>query len=146
MRVYCQCGSASSVRRSDPLSTNATALYCSCCDPECGHSFVSEMGFKHTLELPKKVQETQLSGYAQGGRVYCGCGSRAVIQKTNRLSTNVADLYCHCQNCGHRFVMALAYSHTLSPSARTTDELTIALIRSLTPDRRLALQSQLSLF
>ncbi|MEI8594021.1 ogr/Delta-like zinc finger family protein [Photobacterium sp. Hal280] len=65
MRVYCQCGSGSSVRRSVTLSADTAALYCSCRDPECGHSFVSEIGFKHTLELPEKVQD-QLSGYAQG--------------------------------------------------------------------------------
>ncbi|WP_046219118.1 ogr/Delta-like zinc finger family protein [Photobacterium halotolerans] len=96
--------------------------------------------------MPKKVQEEQPSGYAQGGRVYCGCGNAAVINKTNRFSHNVADVYCSCHHCGHRFVMALAYAHTLSPSAKTTQELAISLIKALPPEARQGLNQQLSMF
>ncbi|WP_434360905.1 ogr/Delta-like zinc finger family protein [Parasalinivibrio latis] len=88
----------------------------------------------------------QLGGYAQGGRIHCGCGSRARITKTNRLSSNVADIYCECGACGHRFVMSLSFSHTLSPSAKTTNELAMAVIRSLTPASRVQLREQLALF
>ncbi|MEI8607932.1 ogr/Delta-like zinc finger family protein [Enterovibrio sp. Hal110] len=80
-----------------------------------------------------------------GTRILCGCGKKAIIQKTNRLSTNVSDIYCHC-SCGHRFVMFRAFSHTLSPSALTTEALTMAIIRSVTPSVRRSLQQQLSLF
>ncbi|WP_062710775.1 ogr/Delta-like zinc finger family protein [Grimontia marina] len=81
-----------------------------------------------------------------GKRIVCSCGERACIQKTNRLSANVADLYCECSGCGHRFVMVRAFSHTLSPSAHTTEALALALIRSVTPSVRKTLHEQLALF
>ncbi|MDD1792534.1 ogr/Delta-like zinc finger family protein [Enterovibrio sp. ZSDZ42] len=81
----------------------------------------------------------------QGTRIFCGCGKKAVIQKTNRLSSNVSDLYCQCE-CGHRFVMFRAHSHTLSPSALTTEALTMAIIQSVTPSVRRSLHQQLALF
>ncbi|WRV99547.1 ogr/Delta-like zinc finger family protein [Grimontia sp. NTOU-MAR1] len=82
----------------------------------------------------------------KGARIFCGCGSKAIIQKTNRLSINVSDIYCHCSGCGHRFVMYRAYAYTLSPSALTTNELAVALIRSIPPSARRELKQQLSLF
>ncbi|EEY73987.1 hypothetical protein VHA_000279 [Grimontia hollisae CIP 101886] len=42
--------------------------------------------------------------------------------------------------------MCRAYAYTLSPSALTTNELAIALIRSVTPSIRQTLQQQLALF
>nr|WP_241908587.1 ogr/Delta-like zinc finger family protein [Enterovibrio norvegicus] len=86
------------------------------------------------------------AAFVQGTRIYCGCGERATIQKTNRLSSNVSDLYCVCSGCGHRFVMCRAFSHTLSPSAFTTEALTMAIIQSVTPSVRRSLQQQLALF
>ncbi|WP_327295202.1 ogr/Delta-like zinc finger family protein [Salinivibrio siamensis] len=79
---------------------------------------------------------------------FCGCGSRARITKTNRLSQNCADIYCQCTNadCGHQFVAFSHYHSPLSPSTKTTDELASALIKSLTPERRKDLHNQLSLF
>nr|WP_241903703.1 ogr/Delta-like zinc finger family protein [Enterovibrio norvegicus] len=90
--------------------------------------------------------EARLGASVKGTRVYCSCGERAHINKTNNLSTNVADVYCSCPSCGHRFVMFRAFSHTLSPSALTTEALTMAIIRSVTPSVRRSLQQQLSLF
>lgn len=53
------------------------------------------------------------------------CGSQAVIRKTNRKHRHIADIYCACQDveCGHTFVLNLTFSHTLSPSGRTGDQL-----------------------
>lgn len=146
MRVDCQCGSQAVVSRSEPDERNpkSAELYCSCRKPECGHSFVSTLGFKHSLNLPVGASH-HLGAVVHGTRIYCGCGERAIIQKTNRLSANVSDIYCQCA-CGHRFVMCRAFSHTLSPSAYTTHELTMAIIRSVTPSVRKALHQQLALF
>jgi len=81
-------------------------------------------------------------------RVFCPeCGDKSRIQKTNRISSGYADLYCSCSDpeCGHTFVMNLSFSHTLSPSAKTTSQLAIDLVRALAPEQRQELQQQLSI-
>ncbi|TSJ58798.1 ogr/Delta-like zinc finger family protein [Atlantibacter subterranea] len=47
------------------------------------------------------------------------CLADAKIRKTNRKHPQLADVYCSCSNveCGHTFVMNVAFSHTISPSA-----------------------------
>lgn len=82
-------------------------------------------------------------------RVFCPeCGDKACIQKTNRISTGYADLYCSCSDpeCGHSFVMNLSFSHTLSPSAKNTNELVIALVKSMQPEKVKELHRQLAMF
>lgn len=72
-------------------------------------------------------------------RIYCKeCGVRGRITKTNHLSDAVADLYCQCTDaeCGHTWVATLSFTHTLSPSARTTNQMALALVRGLTPQGR----------
>lgn len=81
-------------------------------------------------------------------RVFCPeCGEKSRIQKSNRLSSKYADLYCSCNDpeCGHSFVMNLSYSHTLSPSAKTTSQLTFNMIKALAPEHREELKQQLSI-
>ncbi|NOI15793.1 MAG: ogr/Delta-like zinc finger family protein [Gammaproteobacteria bacterium] len=75
------------------------------------------------------------------------CGSKSRIQKSNRMSTKYADLYCSCSDpeCGHTFVMNLSYSHTLSPSAKTTSQLAFNMVKALAPEQRAELQQQLSM-
>ncbi|MDC0611909.1 ogr/Delta-like zinc finger family protein [Vibrio sp.] len=81
-------------------------------------------------------------------RVLCPeCGCKARIQKSNRLTNSVTDLYCSCSDpeCGHSFVMNLSYSHTLSPSAKTTSQLALSLVKALPPEQRQELRQQLSM-
>ncbi|NRB25724.1 ogr/Delta-like zinc finger family protein [Shewanella sp.] len=81
-------------------------------------------------------------------RVLCpGCGSVAIIGKTNRLSLAHADLYCSCSDpeCGHTFVTNLSFSHTLSPSSRTSSAIVSELARALSPVQRQQLQQELNL-
>ncbi|WP_342609232.1 ogr/Delta-like zinc finger family protein [Vibrio tritonius] len=81
-------------------------------------------------------------------RVLCPeCGSKARIQKSNRLTNSVSDLYCSCGDpeCGHTFVMTLSYSHTLSPSAKTTNQMVLHLVKALPPEQRQQLSHQLSM-
>ncbi|ATL99336.1 transcriptional regulator [Aeromonas sp. CA23] len=81
-------------------------------------------------------------------RVYCKvCGQRGRITKTNRLSDDVSDLYCQCTDaeCGHSWVATLSFSHTLSPSSRTTSQLALSLISSLTPEARRMVFSNLGI-
>ncbi len=150
MRVYCQCGERAIVSRSNNADANCAELSCSCSNPNCGHTFVSAIGYKHSLK-PSKLHlgigaASKPSMF--GSRVYCGCGERAVIKKTNRLSNDCADLYCECKNpaCEHQFVMSLFFSHTLSPSSKTTSDLATCLIKALSPDNRDHLKQQLALF
>ncbi|WP_082856188.1 ogr/Delta-like zinc finger family protein [Vibrio sp. HI00D65] len=79
-------------------------------------------------------------------RVVCPeCGEKARIQKSNRISASYSDLYCSCSDpeCGHTFVMNLSFSHTLSPSAKTTSQLAFEMVKALAPDQRQELKQQL---
>ncbi|WP_261934019.1 ogr/Delta-like zinc finger family protein [Vibrio aestuarianus] len=81
-------------------------------------------------------------------RVLCPeCGERSRIQKSNRMSTKYADLYCSCSDpeCGHTFVMNLSYRDTLSPSAKTTSQLAFNMVKALAPEHREELKQQLSI-
>ena len=146
MRVYCQCGERAIVSKSTIKSADSADLSCSCSNPECGHSFVSAIGYRHSLK--KSTIHLGIGASLIGSRIHCGCGERAVINKTNRLSNDCADLYCECKNqeCGHQFVMSLYFSHTLSPSSKTTSNLAHCLLSVLSPERRDHLKQQLALF
>ncbi|MGL1932193.1 MAG: ogr/Delta-like zinc finger family protein [Desulfotalea sp.] len=53
-------------------------------------------------------------------RVECErCNSQAIIYTRKKQSEAVSELFCCCKNpeCGHSFVMDLAFSRTISPSA-----------------------------
>ncbi|OED83362.1 ogr/Delta-like zinc finger family protein [Vibrio splendidus] len=81
-------------------------------------------------------------------RVICPeCGEKACIQKSNRISAGYSDLYCSCSDpeCGYSFVMNLTFSHTLSPSAKTTSQLAFEMVKALAPDQRQELKQQLSI-
>ncbi|MEZ8492053.1 ogr/Delta-like zinc finger family protein [Vibrio kanaloae] len=81
-------------------------------------------------------------------RVVCPeCGEKSRIQKSNRISAGYSDLYCSCSDpeCGHSFVMNLTFSHTLSPSAKTTSQLAFEMVKALAPDQRQELKQQLSI-
>lgn len=70
-------------------------------------------------------------------RVICPeCSQKGRITKTNKMSLQVSDLYCQCTDaeCGHTWVSRLSYSHTLSPSARTSEQLVLHLARNLSPE------------
>jgi hypothetical protein len=70
-------------------------------------------------------------------RVLCTeCGQLGRITKTNRMSAGVATIYCRCSDiaCRHSWVSTLSYSHTLSPSAKRANELTLALVRAMSPE------------
>ncbi|MGP1718762.1 MULTISPECIES: Ogr/Delta-like zinc finger protein [Shewanella] len=81
-------------------------------------------------------------------RVLCtSCGKKAVIGKTDRLSLAHANLYCSCSDpeCGHTFVANVSFSHTLSPSAKSSSQLVRQLVNAMSPDHRLQLQRELNL-
>ncbi|GAB5994089.1 Ogr/Delta-like zinc finger protein [Aeromonas enteropelogenes] len=70
-------------------------------------------------------------------RVMCiECGGKGRIKKTYRMSQGVANLYCQCTDptCGHTWVSTLSFSHTLTPSAKQSGDMALALSRGLSPD------------
>ncbi|WP_256598901.1 MULTISPECIES: ogr/Delta-like zinc finger family protein [Pseudomonas] len=51
MRIYCgSCGNKARISRIEEESPTYAKLYCMCLEPHCGHSFVSEFSFSHTLK------------------------------------------------------------------------------------------------
>lgn len=55
MRILCtSCGKKSVIGKTDRLSLSHANLYCSCSDPECGHTFVTNVSFSHTLSPSAK--------------------------------------------------------------------------------------------
>ena len=149
MRVYCQCGEHAIVSRSQQghaSGVNGAELSCSCSNPGCGHTFVSAISYKHTLTHSKL--HLGIGAVMTGKRIVCGCGERSIIKKSNRLSNDCADLYCECKSpaCDHKFVMSLYFSHSLSPSSKSTSELANCLIKVLKPEHRDNLKQQLALF
>lgn len=66
MKIKCnRCGSRSIINSSSEESDAVKKLYCSCKNPQCGHTFVMELSFSHTLspsaldfpeEFVKKIQ------------------------------------------------------------------------------------------
>jgi uncharacterized protein YlbG (UPF0298 family) len=81
-------------------------------------------------------------------RVICReCGSFGRITKTNRMSRDYAVLYCQCGDaeCGHSWVADLGFKHTLSPSAKSAEQLALDFVRALSPGGRQMVLSQLQL-
>ena len=61
MRVLCpECGDKSRIQKTNRISNSYTDLYCSCNNAECGHSFVMNLSFSHTLS-PSAKNATQLA-------------------------------------------------------------------------------------
>ncbi|MHB0766487.1 ogr/Delta-like zinc finger family protein [Stutzerimonas sp. NM35] len=50
MLVICkECSGKGRIASSDRLSQEFTRLYCLCLDPRCGHTWVTNLTFSHTL-------------------------------------------------------------------------------------------------
>lgn len=66
------------------------------------------------------------------------CDAQAIIRKSEWKDKKVADLYCACSDveCGHTFVFNAAFSHTLSPSAKTGDLMVQTILNSFSPEQK----------
>lgn len=50
MRVYCkECGSKGRIASREDTSMEFAKLYCQCLSPQCGHTWVANLTFSHTL-------------------------------------------------------------------------------------------------
>jgi len=78
------------------------------------------------------------------------CFHKALITSRNILNDDktISDLYCSCTNtkgCAATFVYTLAYKHVLNPPVRTTAEMALNLINTLTKEEKATLQGDVLL-
>ncbi|WP_296059569.1 ogr/Delta-like zinc finger family protein [uncultured Amphritea sp.] len=72
-------------------------------------------------------------------RIQCkDCGYKARISHSVPMGENpgdIRDLYCQCMDveCGHTFVMKLAFSHTINPPAQSHEQMLLQRLRRLPP-------------
>ncbi|MGB0895327.1 MAG: ogr/Delta-like zinc finger family protein [Parashewanella sp.] len=56
MRVICkECGEKAVIRKTNTISVEYVDLYCACTDPECGHTFVSNLSYARPLSPSAKT-------------------------------------------------------------------------------------------
>jgi hypothetical protein len=56
MRIYCkECGGKGRIASREELSNEFAKLYCQCGDPTCGHTWVANLTFSHTLSPSAQV-------------------------------------------------------------------------------------------
>ncbi|MBC3410074.1 ogr/Delta-like zinc finger family protein [Pseudomonas sp. SWRI51] len=61
MRIYCTaCDHKGRISSREETTRAYAKLYCQCLNAECGHTWVSELTFKHTLRAPAQRQTTLL--------------------------------------------------------------------------------------
>src|SRR5471030_1769 len=63
MKVICpECGANSVIKKTSRKHREIADLYCACSDYECGHTFVMNMTFSHTISPSAKNQDSLLKG------------------------------------------------------------------------------------
>ena len=61
MRIYCTaCDHKGRISSREEITRGYVKLYCQCLDAKCGHTWVSELTFKHSLRPPTQRLETLL--------------------------------------------------------------------------------------
>ncbi|HAT5572234.1 TPA: ogr/Delta-like zinc finger family protein [Proteus mirabilis] len=61
LTIYCpECGEKAMIKKSNRKHKELTDLYCACRDPLCGHTFVLNLTFSHTLSPSAKKQDALL--------------------------------------------------------------------------------------
>lgn len=60
MRVVCKCGNKGRIASREELSRDFAKLYCQCLDAKCGHTWVSNLTFSHTLSPSAQSYERML--------------------------------------------------------------------------------------
>ena len=61
VRVQCiKCGKVGRIESSSQEAETVKKLYCSCTNPKCGHTWVEELAFSHTLSPSALDLSTQL--------------------------------------------------------------------------------------
>ncbi|HBN8651925.1 ogr/Delta-like zinc finger family protein [Pseudomonas aeruginosa] len=80
-------------------------------------------------------------------RITCPkCGGKARIYTRQKVTEEFNKLYCTCLNsneCGHRFVMNLSFSHSLTNPESVLDSLVFERLRDLSPQQRKMMMEQM---
>lgn len=72
-RIRCKCGALAAIQTSNEMDPLFKQAYCQCSDPKCGHTFVVDVSFSHTLspsaydlpeDLRQRIRETTPSEQA----------------------------------------------------------------------------------
>lgn len=67
MRVYCiECGSKGRIASRDELDKKFAKLYCQCSSPVCGHTWVANLTFSHTLSPSAQAADRLLFDRLRG--------------------------------------------------------------------------------
>lgn len=94
--------------------------------------------------MAKRLKYTPLKNRLRGNKlrspkiIYPECNGNSTIKKTVRKHPHLSDVYCACNNveCGHTFVVNITFSHTLSPSALSSDRAIKTLIDMMSPEQK----------
>lgn len=85
MRVECKCGHKGRISSREKLSVDFAKLYCQCLDVKCGHTWVANLTFSHTLSPSAQSVERLLFDHlrgmpaAQQRELFEQLGSQAVV-------------------------------------------------------------------
>jgi hypothetical protein len=60
MRVVCKCGHKGRIASREEVTTEFVKLYCQCLDAKCGHTWVANLTFSHTLSPSSQTFERML--------------------------------------------------------------------------------------
>ncbi|HAK5456341.1 TPA: ogr/Delta-like zinc finger family protein [Salmonella enterica] len=61
LKVKCpECGAKAVIRKTNPKHPHISDIYCACTDVECGHTFVLNLTFSHTLSPSAKTGDMML--------------------------------------------------------------------------------------
>jgi len=60
MRVTCKCGHKGRIASREALSEDFAKLYCQCLDAQCGHTWVANLTFSHTISPSAQTFERML--------------------------------------------------------------------------------------
>lgn len=61
MRVYCKvCKGKGKIATPRRVTDEFSKLYCQCLNPECGHRWVSNLSYSHSLDEPVRTLDTLL--------------------------------------------------------------------------------------
>ena len=94
--------------------------------------------------MAKRLKYTPFKNRLRGNKlrspkIICPeCNGNSTIKNTVRKHPHLSDVYCACNNveCGHTFVVNMTFSHTLSPSALSSDRAIKTLIDMMSPEQK----------
>ncbi|AWL69899.1 MULTISPECIES: Ogr/Delta-like zinc finger protein [Serratia] len=67
LKIECpECGSKAVIRKTNRKHRQIADIYCACADVECGHTFVMNLTFSHTISPSAKTGDKLLKTVVEG--------------------------------------------------------------------------------